>query len=237
MYTHWRRPEFSQRFLHNRQLVEQLVRQSSIGKNDLVVEVGPGKGIITQELIRLARGVIAIELDQHLYQQLNQDLAGTPNLKLIHQDFLTWPLPREAYKVFANLPFDVEGLIVRKLINAANPPKDCCLVVRKDVAERWAGISYRGQFSASYRPWFHFAIVHKFRRQDFIPKPKAAAVMLRIARRDQPLLPWSEKRNYQHFIARQFQLIRRPSSLTLNQWIKNYQLLSSHHQVKTERRK
>src|SRR3990167_3388688 len=237
MYTSWRRPELSQRFLYNRQLVHQLVRQSSIGKNDLVVEIGPGKGIITQELMTAADQVIAVELDKKLYQFLCQRFSAATNLHLVHQDFLTWPLPQAPYKVFANLPFDVEGLIVRKLINAANPPQDSYLVVRKDVAERWAGISYRGQFSASYRPWFNLAIVHKFRRQDFIPKPKAAAVMLRIARRDQPLLQWSEKRNYQQFIARQFQLIRRPSSLTLNQWIKNYQLLSSHHQVKTERRK
>ena len=237
MYTHWRRPEFSQRFLHNRQLVHQLVRQSSIGKNDLVVEIGPGKGIITQELMTVADQVIAVELDKKLYQFLCQRFSAATNLHLVHQDFLTWPLPQAPYKVFANLPFDVEGLIVRKLINAANPPQDSYLVVRKDVAERWAGISYRGQFSVSWRPWFEFCIVHKFSRQDFIPKPKVAAVLLRIKRRENPQLPWAERHNYQRFIEREFQSRRRPSALTLNQWVKNYQLFSRHYQVNLERRK
>ncbi len=237
MYTHWRRPELSQRFLHNRQLVHQLVRQSSIGLNDLVIEVGPGKGIITEALLTVASQVIAVELDAGLYQYLRQRFSAAANLQLVHQDFLTWPLPQTLYKVFANLPFDVEGLIVRKLINATNPPQDSYLVVRKDVAERWAGISYRGQFSVSWRPWFHLAIVHKFRRQDFSPKPKVAAVLLRIARRDKPLLPWSSRHDYQNFIARQFQLTRRPSALDLDQWIKNYQLFCRHHQIKTSRGK
>jgi len=203
-------------------LVHQLVRQSSIGKNDLVIEVGPGKGIITAELLDVAKQVVAVELDQSLYQQLSRDFSNTPNLKLIHQDFLTWELPHEAYKVFANLPFDVEGLIVRKLLNDINPPQDSYLVVRKDVAERWSGISYRGQFSVCWRPWFRFAIVHKFHRRDFVPKPKVASVLLRIQQRDKPLLPWSQRKNYQSFIKRSFASARRPTTLTLNQWLQLY---------------
>lgn len=222
MYTHWRRPELSQRFFHNRQLVQKLVRQSSIGSNDLVIEIGPGKGIITQELLVVAREVIAVELDERLYQYLYQHFSTATNLRLVRQDFLNFLLPQKSYKVFANLPFDVEGLIVRKLVDAPNPPQDCYLVVRRDVALRWAGISYRGQFSAKYRPWFEFSLIHKFRRQDFTPKPRVASVMLRIKRRDNPLLPWAQKNNYQRFIEDQFQSRRRPSALTLDQWVELY---------------
>jgi 23S rRNA (adenine-N6)-dimethyltransferase len=222
MYTHWRRPELSQRFLHNRQLIQKLLRQSSVSPNDLVVEIGPGRGIITQELLRLASEVIAIELDEQLFNHLKKKFTTATKLTLIHQDFLTWTLPQKPYKVFANLPFDVEGLMVRKLVDADNPPQDCYVVVRKDVAERWAGISYRGQFSVKYRPWFNFTLIHKFRRQDFMPKPKVAAVMLRINRRTSPMLPRAERNNYQRFIEVEFQSRRRPTALTLKQWLQLY---------------
>src|SRR5579859_1341783 len=97
-----RRKLLSQNFLHSHSLVSQLVRNSSLGKNDTVIEIGPGKGIITQALLNLGATVLAVELDNHLNPYLTQKLANNPHFILYGNNFLNSPLPLTPYKVFAN---------------------------------------------------------------------------------------------------------------------------------------
>lgn len=218
-----RRPQLSQNFLHNRQLVKNLIGRSSISKNDLVLEIGPGKGIITQGLVKTSRQVIAVELDSNLYHHLKNKFKPIPNLKLINQDFLKFKLPQEPYKVFANLPFAIEGKAIRKLINAQNPPEDCYLVIRRDLAQRLSGHTYNSQFSILYRPWFTFELFHHFNRSDFIPKPKVKATMFHFQKRPKPLLPTSFKKHYQTFIINQFKNTLNPTKQSFSQWLSLYQ--------------
>lgn len=226
LLKHRRRPQLSQNFLHNRQLVKKLIGSSFIDQNDLVLEIGPGKGIITERLIKTAQKVIAIELDKHLFYHLNQKFKSTPNLKLYHQDFLQFHLPQKPYKVFANLPFAIEGKTVRKLLNANNPPEDCYLVIRKDLAQRLSGTSYHSQFSILYKPWFEFEIFHHFNRPDFIPKPKVQATMLRFTKRNKPLLPLNQKQSYHQFILNGFNTTLKPTSLSFTRWLSLYNSFS-----------
>ena len=128
-----KRKLLSQNFLHSRKLVKKLIRSSSIGKADLVIEIGAGKGIITQELLQRAKNVTSIELDTHWYNYLHNKFKDTPELKLYNADFLNFPLPNTSYKVFANIPFSIEGKIIRKLIDAKNPPEDCFLIMMKEL--------------------------------------------------------------------------------------------------------
>lgn len=195
---------FSQNFLCNRQLVERLVSQSSLGQGDLVVEIGAGQGIITRELLKRAGHVVAVEIDGRWFGQLQRQLAGVENLTLYQADILNFDLPRLPYKVFANIPFAIEGKIIRKLLDDANPPQDCYLVVMKELAERLIASHPGSLFASSYRPWFDFAIVHRFSPADFSPVPRVKAVLLRFTKKSSPLLPWSERKKYQQFIQRGF---------------------------------
>jgi len=199
-----RRKLFSQNFLCNRQLVERLVSQSSLGQGDLVVEIGAGQGIITRELIRRAGHVIAVEIDGRWFGQLQGQLAGVENLTLYQADILNFDLPRLPYKIFANIPFAIEGKIIRKLLDDANPPQDCYLVVMKELAERLIASHPGSLFASSYRPWFDVAIVHRFSPADFSPVPHVKAVLLRFTKKSSPLLPWPERKKYQQFIQRGF---------------------------------
>ena len=79
---------FSQNFLHSRKLVHELIRGSSIGKHDLVLEIGPGKGILTGELLKQSQHVIAVEIDSQWYKYLQEKLSYSDNLTLYHEDFL-----------------------------------------------------------------------------------------------------------------------------------------------------
>ncbi len=240
----------SQNFLHSRKLVSKLVGNSSITKNDLVLEIGPGKGIITEQLIRQARHVIAVELDTHWYNYLSSKFNSAENLTLYHEDFLDRPLPKFPYKVFANIPFTIEGKITRKLIDNTNPPQDCYLVMMKELAYRLAAPYKENQFSVMHKPWFDFSIYHHFNQTDFTPIPKVRTVIFRFTLKENPLLPMSEKKKYQQFvtygfgqglpakqnlqkffskgtISKVFQKLSlakdiKPSHLTLKEWITLY---------------
>ncbi len=194
----------SQNFLHNRKLVTRLVGRSSIGKKDLVLEIGPGRGIITRVLLEQAGHVVAVELDAGLYQDLRQTFARQENLTLCHGDILSFPLSRLPYKVFANIPFAIEGKIIRKLLEDDNPPQDCFLVVMRELALRLANEQGAGLFGARHRPWFEFTVEHAFKRSDFTPAPNVDAVLLRIQRKKLPLLPFQERKKYWQFVRRAF---------------------------------
>ena len=245
-----RREQLSQVFLHSPELVKRLIGRSSIGKKDTVIEIGSGKEIITKILLQSAKAVIAIERDSTLCSFLKQQFNGCPNLNLVCADFLSFTLPTNPYKVFANIPFSIEGKIVRKLIDAPDPPKDCYLIMRKELAERLSGIPKNGLFAVMHKPWFDFEIFHRFKRSDFIPIPKVESVMLRFAKKLYPLLPESEKQQFNKFVtnifgggrrmrqnlkgefnpnqiaklARQLKinLNVKPSNLSLSQWLSIY---------------
>lgn len=199
-----RRKQLSQNFLSNPRLIRGLVGRSSIGRADLVLEIGPGKGFITGELLRVAREVVAVELDAKLVLHLRRYFAGEPRLRVVPGDFLDYPLPTTPYKVFANIPFAIEGRIVRKLLESRHAPEDCYLVVRDALAERLSGLPHHNQFSLKYQPWFAFSIDHRFRRGDFVPQPRVESVLWRVKKREQALLPEDERARYHRFIETAF---------------------------------
>lgn len=199
-----RRKLFSQNFLRDRKLVSKLLGRSSIGKNDLVLEIGPGKGIITGQLVQRAQYVLTVEIDSHWYNYLEHMFNDKKNLILYHKDFLDFKLPSLPYKVFANIPFAIEGRIIRKLIDTQNPPEDCYLVMMKELAYRLAAPYKENMFSVMHKPWFDFSIFHHFRQTDFEPVPNIGIVMLRFTKRREPLLQWSERKRYRHFIEQGF---------------------------------
>ncbi len=188
----------SQNFLYSRQLVKYLLGKSSIDKKDVVFEVGPGKGIITHELSELSNQVIAVEIDTSLIEFLKNRVAE--NVVLFQADVLEFPLPRSEYKVFSNPPFYIEGELIRKLLNAKNPPKEACLVLIKKPALRWAGIKTNSMFSVLYGPWFTFEVMHQFDKSDFKPKAKVNTVLLKISQRKKALLRRSQEKEYKNFV-------------------------------------
>jgi len=250
-----RRKLLSQNFLYSRTLVNSLVRNSSIGPNDIVLEIGPGKGFITSELLQVAKEVIAVEVDPKLVLHLQQFFRNNPNLNLFLANFLDFRLPWVPYKVFANIPFSIEGQIVRKLLDTKNPPDDTYLVVRKDLAQRLSGKFGNNLFYISHAPWFEFNIYHYFNRNDFTPSASMDCVMWRITKRHQPLIPSEEMKNFKKFIELAFgnganvdlnlkQLLsreqlkslsnklsfnfkRKPSYLSQEQWVQLYKLATN----------
>lgn len=199
MYT-VQRKLLSQNFLHNRKLVAKLVGLSSITQNDVVLEIGPGKGIITEQLIQRASSVIAVELDIHWFSYLQKKFLNSHSLKLVNTDILLFPLLTKPYKIFANIPISIEAKIVRKLLEDQNPPTDCYIIVMKEFAKRLTDSNGTTLFALMYAPWFEFSILHTFQIFDFQPVPNIDIVLLRIQKRTLPLLGEKDKKRYQECI-------------------------------------
>jgi 23S rRNA (adenine-N6)-dimethyltransferase len=190
----------SQNFIKDPRLVTALIERSSLGPEDLTVEIGPGKGIITAQLAQRCKQVIAIEKDPALADILRQMFESRSNVTICCADFLDYPLPCEPYKVFSNIPFNVTSAIITRLTTATNPPRDTYLVLQKEAAEMYLGVPHESLRSILLQPWFELGLVHRFRRSDFSPRPHVDSVLLWICKRNRPLVQQPDRQLFRDFI-------------------------------------
>ena len=178
---------YSQNFLRDPRLIDGLLERSSIGCHDLVYEIGPGTGIITERLVLRCRRVVAIERDDDLAARLRLRLRDCPRATIHSADFLRFPLPVGPYKVFASIPFNLTAAIITRLTES-RAPLDSYLVVQREAAWRFLGSPRATLPSALLHPWFDATICHQFKRRDFRPAPQVESVLLRLRKRGPPLL-------------------------------------------------
>jgi 23S rRNA (adenine-N6)-dimethyltransferase len=191
---------YSQNFLKDRDLVERLLDQAEISPDDLVVEIGPGTGVITAGLARRSRQVVAIEKDPDLAGALARRLANVPNVMIRRGDILQTELPDPPFKVFANIPFNITAAIVSKLVAGPCLPDDAYLIVQKEAAERFSGRPLETLSAVLLKPWFEPAIVQRLRPDDFAPAPAVDVVMLRLRKRGPPLVGVREAQLFRDFV-------------------------------------
>ena len=197
-----RRADLSQHFLRSRALASSLITQAPVTRRDLVVEIGPGRGILTGELARHCREVVAVEFDRALCQGLRSRFRDNTRITIVQADFLRFRLPDAPYKVVGNIPFNRTAAIMRRLVQAPSPPDDAWIVVQREAAERFAGGPYCRESLPSLllKPWWQVEIARRLQRTDFDPPPNVEAVVLWLARRTRPLVDRSQATEYQRFI-------------------------------------
>lgn len=189
----------TQNFLTSRRLVERLVERAEIGPDDLVLEIGPGGGIITEALARRARSVVAVEKDPALAGRLARRFVENPSVTIVAADVLDVSLPSVPFKVFASLPFNATSEIVTRLLAAPCPPDEMYLVMQREAAERFSGTPRESLMAVLLKPWFEPSIAHRFERHDFTPAPRVDAVMLRLHKRGPPLVADADARLFRDF--------------------------------------
>mgnify|MGYP000845306550 FL=1 len=191
----------SQNFLTSSSIIKRIINLSGICKNDHVIEIGAGKGHITDKLINKCGKVTAIEIDRSLYGKLSEKFEGIPNLRLICCDFLSWNLPKTPFKVFANIPFNRTTDIIRKLTNSDNPPEEAWLSMEKGAAKRFMGRPNETILSLNLKPFFDCEIKYYFRREDFHPAPSVDVVLFHFKKKAIPDITWQERSSFSRFIA------------------------------------
>ncbi len=175
--------KYTQNFYNNTSKISKLVSSIEIKENDIVLDVGAGKGILTNELGKYSKNVIAYELDSEYYEILKHTFHDRKNILLVNEDFTQVHLPKKPFKVFANIPFSLTADIVNKITSDESQLSEAYLFVQKESAERFIGIPRNTQIATilSYR--FEVDIVDNFERRDFKPTPNVDIVLLKIVRK------------------------------------------------------
>lgn len=174
---------------------------SNINKTDTVLEIGTGKGHLTDVLCHKSGYVCSVELDGKLFEHAEAKLSYLSNLKLIHGDFLKYPLPAKGnYKVFANIPYFITTQIIEKLTNTPNPPSDIWLIMEKGAAKRFMGLPKENSKSLLLKVRWDMKILYHFRREDFHPMPSVDSVLLYFSRKAVPDLIGADYFSFQKFV-------------------------------------
>lgn len=194
----------SQNFLHNKKLVFNLIEESNICKDDIVIEIGGGRGIITEQLAKKCEKLYVVEYDYNLYRGLKDTFSNEKNIEIIYGNFLEFELPKDyRYKVFSSIPYNITAAILSKLMYVDNSPEDIYIILQKEAAEKYAGRPYSTESMRSLllKPYFDFKIIRNLKRTDFIPVPNVDSVFLHIIKRENILISIDKEDLYYDFIS------------------------------------
>jgi len=195
-----------QNFLTQAGIARKLIRAAAIGANEALLEIGPGTGNLTAELLKTGRPVFAVEKDPDMAAVLRQRFAGIKDFRLAVADVLEFdetkiPAP---YRIVANLPFYAGAPIIRKFLESENPPRALALILQKEVAQRICArppkmnlLALSAQFYAAPK------IAGQIARGAFWPAPKVDAAILVLT-----LLPKMGERADRRFAEKFFAIAR-----------------------------
>lgn len=174
-----------QNFLTDKGAVKQIVRTANLQSKDIILEIGPGIGTLTQELAKKVKKVIAVEKDPKMCEILRETLKDFKNIEIIPGDILKTAhcsLPATRYKVVANLPFYITSPVIRKFLEAAKPPKEMILTIQKEVAQRiCAKPPKMNLLAVSVQFYAKTKIISYISKESFWPSPKVDGAILKIS--------------------------------------------------------
>lgn len=188
-----------------RPLAADLVEHALVERGELIVEIGAGRGALTAALAERARAVIAIEVDPRFARGLRSMFANDPAVRIVEGDARTWPLPREPFRAFGNVPFAITTDLLRRLLDdSACAMTRADLIVQREAARKRVADPPRTVLSLGWGPWWTFAIERDLPARSFRPPPRVDAALLVIRRRQRPLLPESDALVYRRVVRELF---------------------------------
>lgn len=195
-----------QNFLTNKEVIDGIVEGADITKEDLVIEIGPGIGVLTAATAEKAGKVIAIEIDTNLVTILGDTLAEFDNVKVINENVLKLNLAKiieeeagdyKAVKVIGNLPYYITTAIIMKLLEEKLPVESITIMMQKEVADRIKsspGSRIYGAISVAVQYYCRVNIVEDVPKEYFMPMPEVDSAVLRLdVRKEAPVNLLDEK--------------------------------------------
>lgn len=197
-----RHPRRSQHFLRSRALATELVRDAGIQPTDLVLDLGAGDGRLTEPLARVAARVIAVEVDPLLTATLRGRWA---NVEVVEADATSLPLPRQPFRVVANLPFQRTTDLLHLLLDDPRTPlRRADLVVEWDVAVKRALPWPSTVNGVVWGAFYEASLGRRLPRTEFVPPPRVDAGVLVLRRRSVPLVRPEDASEFRSFVASAF---------------------------------
>lgn len=190
--------KFGQNFLIDENVVEKIVRDAGVTKDDFVLEIGPGIGTMTQILCENAREVVAVEIDDKLIPILTEDtLSWYDNVTVIHEDILKLNIVKLAnernggkpIKVVANLPYYITTPIIMGLFESHVPLDSITIMVQKEVADRMQvgpGTKDYGALSLAVQYYAKPQILLNVPASCFMPRPNVDSAVIQLTRYEKP---------------------------------------------------
>ncbi len=182
-----KKKSLGQHFLKDLGVINDTVRAGNIKKEDTVLEIGPGEGILTKALLLTGAHVICVEKDDRLIPELQKTFTkeiALKQLNLIHADILDLELPHIAtspYKVVANIPYYITGQIIRMFLESDRQPESMTILVQKEVAERIVGSGGKESLlSLSVKAYGEPRMLRVVPRGAFTPQPEVDSAVLCI---------------------------------------------------------
>lgn len=174
-----------QNFLMHARIAERIALTAKLNPEQIAFEVGPGTGMLTRELLKVAKHVIALEADFELYEKLQESFKeeiANGMLELVHGDIRTFDIDSlpKGYAVVANIPYYITGEIFKLFLTARNQPSTMTLLVQKEVAERIARSKKESILSLSIKVYGKPKLEFTVPRGAFIPAPKVDSAVLTI---------------------------------------------------------
>lgn len=189
-----------QNFLINQNVVDQIVENSNITKEDLVIEIGPGLGTLTKELLEKAGKVICIELDKKMIKILTDRFSLYDNFELIHGDVLKIRLNKiikeekekngfQSAKIVANLPYYITTPIIMKLLEDRLDLESITVMIQKEVADRLIATPGEKETGAITYSVYYYATaegIMEVPNDSFIPEPEVTSKVIKLTLRKEP---------------------------------------------------
>lgn len=196
-----------QNFLTSDHVVSEIVSGSELSEGDYVLEVGPGIGVMTYEMAKIAKKVLAVEIDSSLIPVLNETLEEYDNIEIINQDVLKVDIQSEINerldgsrpKVVANLPYYVTTPIIMKFLEEDIKVSDIIVMIQKEVADRInaePGNKTYGALSVAVQFFSEPSIVAKVPKSVFMPQPKVDSTVIRLKVLDEPRVKVEDRKYF-----------------------------------------
>ncbi len=185
---------WGQNFLLDLEVVQESLSAGRVGRGDTILEIGPGPGVLTLDLVRAALRVVAVEADKDMMRLLAPLRREHPNLELVQGNVIAMS-PRDLvgdgpYKVIANIPYNITSTALRHFLEDEHPPTLMVLLLQREVAERvCAEPGDMSLLSLSVQLYADPEILRYVPASSFYPAPKVSSALVRFMVRDRPLLP------------------------------------------------
>ncbi len=199
-----------QHFLVDRQLLRRVVEAAGIGPDDEVLEIGAGPGTLTADLVRLARRVVAVELDARLLPRLR---AAAPGAEIVHGDVMRLEpaalFPMGGEIVVGNIPYYLSGALVPHLLGREPRPRRLSLVVQREVARRWCGLDGWSLATVGVQTFSEPRMAFELPSEAFDPPPKVTSALVLLEVRPAPAVQVPDLDAFFRFVEAVFQFRRK----------------------------
>ena len=193
-YGLWANRNLGQNFLVTESVFDKILGAADLKPDDMIIEVGPGTGFLTEKLIEKAKRVIAVEYDGGMVRLLKERFRDEKNLEIIHSDILKFWIQdsgvrNQQYKVVANIPYYITSPLIKLFLQSDCRPTLMVILVQKEVAEKICGLSGKGVITLETQLFGEPKIIATVPPGSFWPEPSVDSAILQIKVYPKPLVP------------------------------------------------